>query len=428
MARRNESGQATIEHLGLVALVAVVLLAAGAIAAVAAPGLGNRVTTAMQRALCTVAGEGCPTLDREPCPLLRTDRTLSTRISISWLRLGDDRALAIERGSDGRYVISLVEGVGAGAGGLLTRAGFEGSVDALLSARAGRTWIAPDRARAQALVARLRRRALPGAESLVRGAADLAGLAKTERDVDTYVVSGRAAISAAADLGLGGILEGGAEADLGGELGLRIAAHRKEATAYVSLDGRVGAFFDALPAASLPRTAPGARGRRSRPERGGDAGGQRDGDEAGSLLNPDKFHRDVEAVAGGTVALRLAPGPRVLAIEVTAVAGAGDTRRELHARIDPANPEVAAALRAWRSDPRSARRLADLGRAAAANAALDERRFTVDTNERDYGGEVGAGAGLGLTVTKGLQTATLIEQRSRPVGGDWERRLDCEAA
>lgn len=432
MAARDDSGQATIEHLGLVALVAVVLLAAGAIAAVAGPGLSNRVTTAWQRALCTVVGQSCPTLDREPCPLLRTDRTLATRVSIGWLRLGNDRALAIERRSDGTYEINLIEGIGAGAGATLTRSGLEGTIDALLSARAGRTFTAPNRQAAEALVARLRKRALPGAESLVRGAADLAGLAGAEPGVDAYVVSGRAAVSAAAQLGLGSILEGGAEADGAAELGLRIAAHRREATAYLALDGRVGAFFDALPSASLPRSSPRGRGRGGRPGRAHDrddpSTGDRDDEGPGSVLNPDKLHADVERVAGGTIALRLAPGPRVLAVDITAMVGSGDERRELHARIDPEDPAVAAALHAWRRHPTDPNGLAELGRAAAASAALDERRYAIESSEKDYGGEVGSGPGLGLTVTKGLQTATLLEQRSRPVGGVWERRIDCEIA
>jgi Flp pilus assembly pilin Flp len=433
MAPRDDSGQATIEHLGLVALVAIVLLAAGAIAAVAGPGLSNRVTTAMQRALCTVVGQQCPTLEQEPCPLLRTDRTLATRISVGWLRLGNDRALAIERRSDGTYEINLIEGIGAGAGATLTRSGFEGAADALLSGRAGRTWSAPNRRAAEQLVARLRKRALPGAESLVRGAADLAGLAGAEDGVDAYVVSGRAAVSAAAQLGLGGILEGGADTAATAELGLRIAAHRKEVTAYVALDGRVGAFFDALPAASLPRSSPRGRG----PGRGKGSGTSRDrtpddrgeeDDELGSVLNPDKLHADVERTVGGTVALRLAPGPRVLAVDITATVGSGDARRELHARLDPHDPAVAQALRAWRRRPADAQALTALGQAAAASAAVDERRFVLESSEKDYGGAVGAGPGLGLTVTKGLQTATLVEQRSRPVGGVWERRLDCEVA
>lgn len=427
MAPRDDSGQATIEHLGLVALVAVVLLAAGAIAAVAGPGLSNRVTTAMQRALCTVVGQQCPTLEREPCPLLRTDRTMATRVSVGWVRLGDDRALAIERRSDGTYEINLVEGLGAGAGATLTRSGVEGTVDALLSARAGRTYTAPNRDAAQALVARLRKRALPGAESLVRGAADLAGLASAEDGVDAYLISGRGAASAAAKLGLGSIIEGGADADAAAELGLRIAAHRREATAYLSLDGRVGAFFDALPAASLPRPTSRRPGRKTTPHDEHDDHG--DSDEGpGSIVNPDKLHADVERVASGTIALRLAPGPRVLAVDVTASVGSGDERRELHARIDPQDPEVAAALRAWRRHPTEPRALSALGRAAALSAAIDERRFAIESSEKEYGGEVGTGPGLGLTITNGLQTATLVEQRSRPVGGVWERRIDCEIA
>ncbi len=59
MAAR-EDGQASIEHLGLVLLVVLLLLGATAIAEAAGAGLSNRVTTAMQQALCTVGMQDCP--------------------------------------------------------------------------------------------------------------------------------------------------------------------------------------------------------------------------------------------------------------------------------------------------------------------------------------------------------------------------------
>ena len=61
MASRDDSGQASIEHLGLMLVVALVLAAAGAISAVAAPGLVNRVSAGVQRGLCVVAGQRCGT-------------------------------------------------------------------------------------------------------------------------------------------------------------------------------------------------------------------------------------------------------------------------------------------------------------------------------------------------------------------------------
>lgn len=436
MPQRDESGQATIEHLGLVLLVALVLLAAGAIATVAAPGIGNRVTTAFQRGLCVVTGEECPTLDRQSCPVLRTDRTLDSRLTVGWLRLGDDRALRIERRSDGSYVIALVEGVGAGAQAGESRGPADAGADGMLSGHAGRTYRVADPAAARALVARLRRRALPAADALVSGAADLAGLAAAEPEVESYVLAGRGAATASVNLGLGPLLELGAEGEAKVDVGLAVAAHRREATAYVSVDGRVGAFFDALPAVSLPHgRRPGRHqgDHEGRDDRDGGAPRERDaGHEAGStsLLNPDAWHGDREVATGGTIALRLAPGPRVLEVDITAFTEVAGERRELHARIDPRSPGVAEALAAWRRAPADPAMLAALGRAASAGAALDERRYTVDDSEREHGAEVSLGLGLelGATATQGLTTQRLVEQRSRPVGGLWETRLECAAA
>jgi Flp pilus assembly pilin Flp len=418
MAPRNDSGQASIEHLGLIAVVALVLLAAGAISAIAAPGLLNRVTTTMQQAVCVVGGSACPTLGREACPVRREDRTRSTRLSFGIVRLADDRALTIEQRSDGSYVIGLAEGVGGGVGLTFGRGRLDASADGLLTGRAGRTWRAADRAAAQALVERLRRRALPAVEHVVRGIADLSGVASVEPGVESYTLSGRAAGSATANLGLGAIVNAGGEGDSGVELGVRIAAHRREVTAYVGLDGRVEAFFDALPALAVPRH--GAHDRSRADDRdGGD-------DPLATVLNPGKLQQSGAAFGGGVIALRLAPGPKVTEIEVTATAGAGSGARELHVRLDPAIPEVAAALEAWRRAPADAGRLAELGRAAAGSASVDERRFALSMGDREYGGEVGVGPSLGLTAVKGLKVLTLRSQRSRPAGGVWEQRLDCE--
>ncbi|MFT4036087.1 MAG: hypothetical protein QM679_10995 [Patulibacter sp.] len=412
---RDETGQATIEQLGLMLLIALVLIAATAITAVAAPGLVNRVTTAMQRALCVVGAESCPVLDREPCPLLRTDRTVTTRASVGVLRLGDDRALTIERRSDGSYVIGLLEGVGAGAGVTVGAHGAQASADGLLTARAGRTWKVADRTAATALVERLRHRALPAVDNVVAGLADLTGLANADPQVDSYTLAGKAAGDATAKLGFGPIAEAGTSGDAGVEVGVQIAAHRKAATAYISLDGRIGAFFDGLPAASLPLDR---RGKRS---------GSGGGDDEVTVLNPDKLELEAQGFARGTIALHLEPGPRVTEIEITGLTVDGDSGRELHARVDPSSPDVAAALAAWRKHPGDPALLQALGAAAASSAALDERGYVVASEERESGAEVGIGLSLGLTVEQQLRSYQLVEQRTRPVGGLWEERLDCVA-
>ncbi|MEH3052792.1 MAG: hypothetical protein PGN13_02135 [Patulibacter minatonensis] len=431
MHPRDDRGQASLELVGIVAVVALVLVAAGAIAAIAAPGFSNRVTTAMQRALCTVAGRRCATLDREPCPTLRTDRTLAARLGVAWFHIGDDRAIAIERRSDGSYVIQLVEGVDVGADLSAERGGAEASIGASGGARAGRTYTAPDQAAAQALVKRLRKEKLPGAATVLHGAADLVGLGRAEPNVDTYDLSGKGAISAAADLGLGPLLASGAEADASTEIGLRVAAHRKEATAFVHVDGRIGAFFDVLPAASLPSTGSSDRAVRGRPASGRRPSG-RDGaadggdDPLASVVNPEKLSQTAEVYTGGTVAFTLVPGPRIVGMEVTGVTGTGARSREVHARFDLEDPAVLAAVQEWRRDPTDPARLSALAHAAGETAAIDERRYAIDDHDKDYGIKVGSA--LDISAVKGLRTSTLVEQRTRPVGGIWETRLDCQAA
>ncbi len=257
----------------------------------------------------------------------------------------------------------------------------------------------------------------------MRGAADLTGLAGAEDGVEAYVVSGRAAISAAAKLGLGSILEGGVEARGGVELGLRVAAHRREATAYVAIDGRVGAFFDALPAASLPRASSRRGARRPKDESGDAAGG-----DAGSLLNPDKFHRDTEVVASGTVALRMAPGPRVLAVEVTAVAGVGGNAPRAacaHRPVDPRRRRSAARL-AERSHERASARRARPRRGQQRR----RRRASPSPSTRGNANTVGRSAPDPGRPQDHVRPADLHARRAAlpPVGGVWERRMDCEVA
>ncbi len=133
-------------------------------------------------------------------------------------------------------------------------------------------------------------------------------------------------------------------------------------------------------------------------------------------------------MASGTVAVEMAPGPRVLAITVTGRSGSGAHQHEVHARLDPREPAVAAALASWRRAPLSGDALAELGRAASTSAAVDVRDYAVGEDSSEIGGQVGLGPGLGATLGKGLSTARLTAQRSRPVGGVWEQRLDCGLA
>ncbi|MDQ8044665.1 MAG: hypothetical protein AAGC46_13430 [Solirubrobacteraceae bacterium] len=414
---RGEDGQASIEHLGVMAVVAIALVAAGGGVAVAAPSVLNRVTTGIQQALCTVTGEACVTLAREPCPTLRTAKTTDQGLTIASMQLGHDQVLSIERRSDGTYAISLVEGAQRGVegeeGADLGRgtAAVEGT--ASVGLRAGRTYTASTPAEARALVARLRDQKSVAVRSVIAGVADLAGLERADPQVSSYVLAGTGAVSALGKFGLGELAAVGGKLSASGELGVKIAAHERQITAYARLDGAATVFFDALQNLSLPieHTSGG------RTAKGHAVAG-----------NPIGVQRRADAVAGGSIALRYGPGPTLLEVEVVGSVGTGSRQREIHARLDPSDPAVSSALAAWRRSPTSTDSLSALGRAAAGSAAVDVRTFaTTDTHDaHEHHASIGLdGITFGGRYGSRTKVSELLEERSRPVGGLWEQRLDC---
>lgn len=411
----GDEGQASIEHLGLTVLIVLLLLSATAIAEAAGAGLSNRVTTAMQRALCTVGMQDCSTLTREPCPMLRTDRTTGLRVAVGWIRLGDDRAIQIERRSDGTYSVTLLEGIRGGLGATYGAGAMTAEAALLRGADAGRTYVVRGAEAAQRLVRRLRAERLPAVTTLVHGIGDLTNLARTDPGVDAYTLASTAIAEGEIAAGYSDFFEGGLAAVARNQLGLRISTRRPRATAYVQMDGRISAFFDALPHLAL------STGR----ERGGRRVSPNDGETTIELPGIGPAERT--AIRSGTIAIELAPGPRIVAVTLTGQQGDGAGAREVHARIDPHDPAVAAALRGWRADPNNPAAIAAIGQAAAATAAVDVREFAVSEDASEYGGQTGAGPSLGVTFGKGISSARLISQRSRPAGGVWERRLECEA-
>jgi hypothetical protein len=155
---RHERGQASLEWLAVVALVATLL---GAGAGLAQAGyLGRHVTRQMARAVCLVDGGDCRR-DQEPCVIGSRSGAGSLAVDIAIVRLGEDRLGLVERRSDGSFAVTIEDGMKGGvaaSGGL--SAGFRiggtevsvgGEVAASLIARKGRgqTWIVGSAAEAR---------------------------------------------------------------------------------------------------------------------------------------------------------------------------------------------------------------------------------------------------------------------------------------
>jgi hypothetical protein len=162
-ARRTD-GQASVEWLALVALVATLF---GLGAALAHAGhVGRQVTREMARALCRV-GQGDCERDHEPCVTAAQDGRHSGVVNLVILRLGSGSQALIEQRSDGSvavtstttWTLGLEGGLGADGkvkvGGIDLSAGGEVQASVLARHDGGRTWLVPSWAAAEDLLDRL---------------------------------------------------------------------------------------------------------------------------------------------------------------------------------------------------------------------------------------------------------------------------------
>ena len=115
---RTERGQATVDYVALIGLLALLLAAAATVTAVAAPGIANAVVGQLRRALCIVSGGDCPPSPRRPCTLASTRDARHAGAVIGVVRLDDDTAVLRERLSDGtiRLTVSSRDGGGVEGG------------------------------------------------------------------------------------------------------------------------------------------------------------------------------------------------------------------------------------------------------------------------------------------------------------------------
>lgn len=155
-------GQASLEYVGVLALVAVVL-GAGALFT-GAPDLAGAVGAQIRRGLCIVTGGDC--LGRAgpiPCVVRAVEESTDREISVVALRLADGRVVLREERSDGTVAVTVAQSNGAGGAvvfGARVRVGkWETSGDAELGAKLrasyARRFVRPDGPSADRLVADL---------------------------------------------------------------------------------------------------------------------------------------------------------------------------------------------------------------------------------------------------------------------------------
>lgn len=162
---RGERGQASGEYAGVVLLVAVVLAAAGA---VAAPELPREVAHHLRVALCIVGGDVCRGTDAaaeglEPCVVRVRDAARRSTVSLLLLKGGTHAGFAIEQRSDGSSRVSFTDGSHAGAAAeagvrLGAHVGAGAGAGGEVGWTGGAAWELPDDAALRRLLAGVRQR------------------------------------------------------------------------------------------------------------------------------------------------------------------------------------------------------------------------------------------------------------------------------
>ena len=155
------AGQASLEYIAVIALVAALLLAAPA---VGAPSLAGQVAKGIRLGLCTVAGDVCTNRQAQaeglpPCTMSADAKGLETGVTLFSIDFGARHELTGYRASDGTINLSWSEGVDAGVGVGLgpelpgIEVGLDG--DAKLKAGGALGWTFHDEATARRFVAGL---------------------------------------------------------------------------------------------------------------------------------------------------------------------------------------------------------------------------------------------------------------------------------
>ena len=107
-------GQASLEYLGVLALVAVVLAAAAVLGPV--PDLAGAVGAQIRRALCIVTGADCLTRAGPlPCVTGAVEDRREREAHLVVVRLADGRVVLREQRSDGTVAVTVAQSNAGGS-------------------------------------------------------------------------------------------------------------------------------------------------------------------------------------------------------------------------------------------------------------------------------------------------------------------------
>ncbi len=414
---RDQRGQATIDYVALIALLAILVTVTASLAGFA-PGIVNATLGQFRRALCVVRGGDCPAVALAPCIVASKRDAHHVAISIALLRVDEDHVVLRERMSDGTVRLTVSEddaaGITAGLGGqaqlkLKGRTiGFSREMQgtALGVLGHGSVYVARSDREADEIL-----RALRSGIQLMPGIRIGGGQPRAQSQFFAGGVRGLGHIGA-------GTIAAGSSLDgvMSGMLGA--SRNRDSGEVTISLDvGKSGAALLNALLAGPTGTGDGQVGLGLKLDRRGTPIGL--SLEAAGTLS-----------AGATLPSRLArllgsADDRDLSQMSSDMTG---RRWELSAQVDLHDPDVAAAWNAFRHDLTSGAAIRALGTVLRDRAQLDVRRYAIRSDST--GGSVGIAFGLKLGAELGhdVDQARLLSASTRPPDGLWERRWDCRRA
>ena len=401
---RSARGQASIEWIVGVLVVATALGGARAVGVPVTEAVPRAVSASFTRAYCLVSGGDCLSGAPRPCVVASDERSRERRATIAVLRLADGRTVLREDRSDGTVAVSVEDGVRVGAGvmwgGELSVNGRGGKLAASVQGDGrgsrGRRFVLPDAAAARALLARLGEEHRGTAGVVTGGSSDLV---PDER----WWVAGRGS-SAQAEAELNVVRTGG-RAALSRTVvaGIRSRPATGERTFLLRADGELVAALTGPLGARLGMTLAG----RTVVELALDAHGR-----------PVSFLVRTSRRVHGEAAF----GPFR--------SGGGDLV-EAEVRLDLADPvlrdEVAALVDAIGdvAPRRAAAAARTVGWRLAERARVDLRLYETDQTSSVRGMTGGILARFGYEVEETTRTARLVDAAGREPGLGWARRLDC---
>jgi len=397
---RSTSGQATIDYVALVAVLAIVFSLALGVAAEGAPGIVNAVSGQIRHALCVVGGGPCTEPRSKPCTVASTRDLHHVALTVFFVRVDHDRYVLREEMSDGTVRLTV-----ARSGALGAEVGVGGTVRASVN---GRPIGAQDELR--------------GAAQAVLGTGKVY-VARDGREASAFMRAIRDGRAPAAprevvyDGGARGLGEAGiGSAWLEGMSGTTVGVRRDRRTGESTVTLNAGA-----PGWSAVTTV-----------LGGPAGAAEHATTFGLTLDRHRRPTELSLSAAGTIAAGVALPvalKRVLrgARGDASLGDLGGRRWELAARLDLRDPIVRASWARFRRDPTSGAAIKALGETIRDRAHLDVRAYRTASTLR--GGEVGISAGVrvGGEYDHVTDEARLLAASSRPPAGLWERRFDCLA-